>query len=369
MPEAHLGGWVQCLSTAFDSGLILLDEKGEVSLVNQVAVKLLGKSLEELAEEWPEIHQNISRQHSPELWEKGGEVEVTLPAAEGRDHRFLLDVVPVDLEGCKGHLLQIRDSPAVQAAERDRLLASQMNSTSRLYRSVAHDLRSPLNAMVVNLELLGDAVGPDASGEDLEARRQRYVRVLKEEMERLNKRLQAFLSQTAPADGTRRREFDLSEMIRDMALFVEPQANKQNTELELKLADDPMNWYGNPDKIRQAVLCLVVNALEALDSQDRPDGGGRVEIGAHDIGDEIALWIADDGPGIPEAIADHVFDLHVTTKENGSGIGLHVARDVIEDHGGELTLARPGEAGPGTGAVFKIRLPAHSEEPPKESGT
>ncbi len=367
MPEAHLGGWVQCLSTAFDSGLILLDENGEVALVNQVAVNLLGKRLEELAEKWPEIRQNISEQHSPELWKLGGEAEVTLPAADGKDHRFLLEVVPVDLEGCKGHLLQLTDGPAVQAAERDRLLASQMNSISRLYRSMAHDLRSPLNAMVVNLELLGDAVLPDASGEDLEARRRRYVRVLKEEMERLNKRVQAFLSQTAPADGSRRREFDLSAMIRDMVLFVEPQASKQNTELELKLPDGPTNVYGNPDTIRQAILCLVVNALEALDSQDRPDGAGRIEIGVHDLGDEIALWIADDGPGIPEAIADSAFDLHVTTKENGSGIGLHVAREVIEDHGGELTLARPDEAGPGT--VFKIRLPAHSEEPPKESGT
>jgi len=366
LPEARLGGWVQCLSTAFDSGLILLDDQGEVSLINEVAVKLLGKDLAALSEAWPELQETISQQHSADLWDEGGEVEVTLPSgADGEDHHFLLDVVPVDFEDCRGHLLQVQDCAAVQAAELDRLLASQMHSISRLYRSMAHDLRSPLNAMVVNLELLGDTVRPDATGEDLVPRRRRYVGVLKEEMERLNQRVQAFLSQTAPADGIRHREFDLAAMIRDMALFVEPQADKQKTELELKLPEGPLKVHGNPDTLRQAILCLLVNALEALDGQEEREGGGRIEIGAHLLGEELALWIADDGPGIPTAIADNVFQLHFTTKDKGSGIGLHVARDVIEDHGGALSLARPDEAGPGT--VFKIRLPVHSDEPSKES--
>lgn len=348
---------------------MLLDEKGDVSLVNQVAVKLLGRGLDDLTEDWPQIRERISEQSSADLWKDGGEAEVTLSSGrDGEDHRFLLDVVPVDFEDCRGHLIQVQDCAAVRAAELDRLLASQMHSISRLYRSMAHDLRSPLNAMVVNLELLGDTVRPDAEGEDLKARRQRYVGVLKEEMERLNKRVQAFLSQTAPADGSKHRKFDLAAMIREMALFVEPQADKQKTGLELALPEGPLPVHGNPDTIRQSLLSLLVNALEALDGQERPEGdGGRVEIGAHALGEEVALWIADDGPGIPAAIAEDVFELHFTTKEHGSGIGLRVARDTFEAHGGELTLARPDEAGPGT--VFKIRLPVHSEEPSKESCT
>ena len=366
--QAGLGGWVQCLSTAFDSGLILLDEKGEVSLINRVAERLLGRDLAILRRDWPALRREIDRQADVVLWDTGGEADVVLPKLDDdpSPHRYQLRVVSVNVEDCRGHLIQVQDLLAVRAIEQDRVLANQMRSISHLYRSMAHDLRSPLNAMVVNLELLGDAVASGASGDDLEARRQRYVRVLKQEMDRLNQRLLGFLSQTAPARSDQQREFDLVPMIREMVLFVEPQASKQKADLEMRLPEEPLRVHGNPDTLRQTLLALTVNALAALEGEER-EGGGRIEIGAQGVGDDIVLWVADDGPGIPDEIVDHVFDLHFTTKEDGSGIGLHVAREAIESHGGELSLVRRDE--PGAGTLFQIRLPARSENHSKESST
>jgi len=351
-----MNGWVRCLSSALDSGLLLLDEEGELSLINERTLALLDCDESSLVAAWPQLRQRIEAQHSQDLWTAGrAEVEVDLPIGEngGSERRFLLEIVPVDVEDCRGHVVQIRDYAEVSRAERDLLLASQMHSISALYRSMAHDLRAPLNAMVVNLELLADSVAPGVRQRpDLEERRRRYVRVLKEEMGRLNRHLLAFLSQSAPAlDGWSR--FDLVPMLREMALFVEPQASKQGTQLELDLPDEGLEVEGRPDAIRQAVLSLVVNALEAVEPQD----AGRVEVGLRSRGDAAVLWVGDDGPGIPPTAAAKIFDLHYTTKRDGSGIGLHVARAVIERHSGTLTLARAEDPELQRGALFELVLP------------
>jgi signal transduction histidine kinase len=243
------------------------------------------------------------------------------------------------------------------------LLASQMHSISALYRSIAHDLRAPLNAMVVNLELLGDSVEPGTPQRPgTDERRQRYVRALKEEMARLNRQLQAFLAQTSPAvDGV--RPFDLVPLLREMELFVEPQAAKQKTELVFDLPEEAVEIEGSADQLRQAVVSLVVNALEAVERD------GSVEVGLRPERGHALLWVADDGPGVPAEIAERLFHLHLSTKPGGSGIGLHVARTVVERHGGSLRLAptetEDGDA-PLPGARFEISLPTRAARAAEE---
>jgi signal transduction histidine kinase len=268
--------------------------------------------------------------------------------------------------------LLLRDQRWVEAAERDLAMASQMHSVARLYRAMAHDLRAPLNTMVVNLELLADAVATDGgrrspAGGDPGERRRRYVRVLKEETERLSRQLLAFLSQTAPPRDAE-RPVDLGALVEEMALFVRPQASQQGTELRVELPAEPVRVPGNPDRLRQALLSLVVNALEAVagDAGGRasPGGGaergrtgGRVEIAVAIEGRgeaaRAALTVRDDGPGVPPQIADRLFDLHVSSKAEGSGIGLTVARRIAERHGGSLDVV-PVEP---PGACFRLALP------------
>jgi signal transduction histidine kinase len=366
MTESHaLNGWVRCLSSALDGGLLLLDEEGNLSLVNQRGLDLLGREEEQLHAEWPALRRLIEEQRTDGVWSGGeSEHEVALPVGGDGGHKdFLLEIVPVDVDECRGHVVQLRDLTEVRATERDMLLASQMHSISALYRSMAHDLRAPLNAMVVNLELLGDSVAPGAKKRpDVEERRRRYVRVLKQEMGRLNRHLQAFLSQTAPAiDGTRR--FDLVPLLAEMELFVEPQASKQRTALAFDLPAEAVEVDGSADQVRQAVLSLVVNALEALAGRE----GGRVVVGVRRHDGEALLWVEDDGPGVPAEVAERVFDLHFTTKGDGSGIGLHVARAVVERHGGTLTLTRRDGPAAADGARFEISLPTRAAEAAEET--
>lgn len=340
--------WVRSLSDVFDAGLLLIDGEGDLSLANARARSLLHRDPDALRREWPALREHIEGQITPDRWNTGGEdMEVELPV-DGESRHFLLEVVPVDEDGCHGHLLQLRDLVEVRHAEHDLLLASQMHSISRLYRSMAHDLRSPLNAMVVNLELLGDAVAPGADKPDVAQRRQRYVRVLKEEMQRLNRLLLAFLTQTSPVLDSRRR-FDLAALLEEMIGFVEPQAKKQKAELVLELPDPAVESHGRADEIRSAALSLVVNALEAV--EDRDDG--RIVMGAAREDGDALLWVEDNGPGVPSEAVDKIFDLYYTTRPSGSGPGLHVARRVAERHGGSLELVDTE----GAGARFEMRLP------------
>lgn len=355
--------WVRCLSATLDSGLLLLDENGGLSLVNQRGLDLFGRGEDELEAAWPRLRRRIEEQRSPEVWETAeAAVEVVLPVG-GEERAFLLEIVSVDRDDCRGHLVLVRDLAEVRRAEQDLLLASQMHSISALYRSMAHDLRAPLNAMVVNLELLGDSVDPGTPQRPgTDERRQRYVRVLKEEMARLNLQLQAFLTQAAPAvDGVRR--FDLVPLLHEMEVFVEPQAAKQKTELVFDLPEEAVAVEGSADQFRQAVLSLVVNALEAVERD------GSVEVGLRPEPGRALLWVADDGPGVPAEIAERIFDLHVSTKPDGSGIGLHVARTVVERHGGRLRLApaeTDGGDAPLPGARFEISLPIRAARAAEE---
>jgi signal transduction histidine kinase len=367
MTESHaLNGWVRCLSSALDGGLLLLDENGALSLVNQRGLDLLGRDEAQLQAEWPELRRRIDEQRPDGVWSGGeSEHEVALPVGgDGGQREFLLEIVPVDVDECRGHVVQLRDLTEVRATERDMLLASQMHSISALYRSMVHDLRAPLNAMVVNLELLGDSVAPGATTRpDVDERRRRYVRVLKEEMGRLNRHLQAFLSQTTPAALYGARRFDLVPMLAEMELFVEPQASKQKISLAFDLPAEAVEVDGSADQVRQAVLSLVVNAFEALAGR----AGGRVEVGVRRRGGEALLWVEDDGPGVPAEAAGRVFDLHFTTKGDGSGIGLYVARAVVERHGGTLTLTRRDGPAAAGGARFEISLPTRAAEAAEET--
>jgi signal transduction histidine kinase len=235
---------------------------------------------------------------------------------------------------------------------------------------MAHELRAPLNSIVIHLELLADAVaaapggvpGGAPSGATVDAaaggrsaagRAGRYVGVLQEEMKRLNRLLLAFLSQSAPPSDAV-RDFDLSEQCAEIVTLVGPQATRQRSELGFRVADGggprPVIARGNADHVRQALLSLVVNALEAVAGRN----GARVEIEAGERDGEAYVAVTDNGPGIDPEIAGRIFDMHFTRKETGSGVGLAVARSIAERQGGRLSASDA----PRGGARFELVLPA-----------
>jgi len=226
------------------------------------------------------------------------------------------------------------------------LLAAQMRSLSHLYHGVVHDLKSPLNALVVNLELLRSSLTPDTPQAE---RQQRYASVLREELQRLNRSVESLLAAAAPP-GAEHGRFDLGDVLDELVALVEPQARHQGVRVEIaqdRQGRSPLPVEGYRDRIKHALLAVAVNALEAM-----PEGG-TLSLAAASQGGRARVAITDTGPGVAPEARDRLFERGVSTKEGHAGIGLFVAQQVVNSSRGSIQLSSI----PDTGSRFEVLLP------------
>jgi signal transduction histidine kinase len=277
---------------------------------------------------------------------EGATVEIA-PRGSG-SRRLRCQVHPLDEEDCVGWLLVVRDASLMRLLEIDLRRAARLRVLSQVYLAVAHDLKAPLNGMVLNLELLRESL---ADGAEIGRENQRrWVEVIERELSRLRRSLDTLLAQTAPASDELER-FDLRSTVEEIEDLLAPQARRQQVRLVTDLPAEPVTVAGHRDHLKQAMLNVAINGLEVLDE------GGTLELTLRGEGESAALAVRDTGPGIPPDLVQRIFDMHFTTKNSGTGIGLYVARSVIESEGGELDVA---DTGP-DGTTFVVRLPRAPE--------
>ena len=238
----------------------------------------------------------------------------------------------------------------VAGARRESLetLESRNQELVSVARTVAHELKNPLASIQGLAQLLQR--GAAAGTKDHER-----LEVMLREIGRMGQVLDEFRGFTRPLSGLTLQRTDLGEELRYVARLSEAEAASRGIEVEAPTAAGP-TVVCDPQKVKQALLNLVRNALEAL------SGGGRIGIAATTRGAAAEITVRDNGPGLSPAVRDRLFQPGVTTKEGGSGIGLLVARSIAAQHGGRLTLADA----PGGGCLATLTLPleatATSEE-------
>lgn len=332
------------LSLLVDVGVLLVSPDRLLDHANPRACELLGcADAAELERRWPEIVELLEpalrlADASP------AQSDVEVPARAGaRTLRCL--AYPLAEEQQRVYLVLLRDRMTLDALETDLMLASQLRALSRVYRAVTHDLKAPLNAMTLNLDRLQSALGR-GEGTSEAATTGQYLDVLREEIERLDRLLEILLAETTPA-GRGRQEFDARAMLEEIERLLEPQARLQQVALESRLPGVAVRIAGQRDRLKQAILNVAINALDAMSE------GGTLEMSLEGRSDEAEVLISDSGHGIPEELRPRIFEAHFTTKTTGTGIGLYVARSIIEAHGGEITV----ESVPGRGSTFRLRLP------------
>ena len=221
-------------------------------------------------------------------------------------------------------------------------LAAHMQVLSGLYHGVVHDLKSPLNALVVNLELLKVSISETPQVE----RQRRYVEILHEELMRLNRSIETLLPAAAPPRDELGR-FDLRALVEEVGALVSTTARHQNVKIAVEAGSEASELHGYRDRIKLALLCLVANALEAM-----PEGGAlTLELEVQ--GDQAVLTVSDSGAGVPEEAGDRIYERHYSTKPGHAGLGLHVVRSVAEFTSGSIRHAPRGEGG----SRFIITLP------------
>jgi signal transduction histidine kinase len=271
-------------------------------------------------------------------------IDLDLAATRLRIEVFRL----ADGEDREGSLLLIRSRESIEALENELRLAIQMRGFARFYMAMAHDLKAPLNAMVMNLELLrrvlpqGDDFAPEAKEKS-----RRYIEVLASEIARLDRQLRMVLQQAVTVRAPKVERFDLRELIDDLSTLLGPQARHQHVTLDAHLPDADVAFSGQRDRLKQALLNIAINALEAMPK------GGQMTMSLEQHNGEACIRFIDSGPGIPPELLKNIYQMHFTTKDGGTGIGLYVARSVVESHGGQIDV----ETDPGKGTRFEVRLP------------
>ena len=223
--------------------------------------------------------------------------------------------------------------------------AEHLAALGRLAGSVAHEVRNPLSALRGLVQMLAKDKDPDSPQAE-------YARVAVEEVDRLERVVSGLLEYTRPRKP-RLVPLDLGETLEATRQFMADDPRGQAVEMVLEVPSGLPPVLADPDLVRQVLVNLIVNALEAINGQ------GRIEIRARQEKGQVVVEVRDDGPGLPPGDPEQLFDPFFSTRERGTGLGLAIARRIIRDQGGELRA----QAAPGGGALFTFTLPVKGEQP------
>ncbi len=315
------------LAQVMKVGVLLLREERQLDFANPRALELFGLPDVEALRAWWSAHVPDLFAGGAVAAEEARLIELTRPDGSGP---LRLEIYRQGGTDCDEYLALVHDPQLLDTLETDVRLASQLDGLARTYRTAAHEIRSPLSALMINLDLLRETLDVDDATEDgVRQRRETYVSVLREELTRLNRSLAEMLTHTIPAPDSQQR-FDLRALVAELGTLLAPQGRRQGIEVSTSLPPDDVPLVGYRDRLKQAFLNVAVNALEAMGK------GGRMRIEMERCQDRVRVTVRDTGPGIPAELLARIYESDFTTKGGGSGIGLYVARAVVELHGGSI---------------------------------
>jgi len=212
-------------------------------------------------------------------------------------------------------------------------------------RTLAHEVKTPLNALAIHLELLRNKTTSD---DDAEAQSQRSIAALDSSIRQVDKLVRDFTDYSAPVT-MERKPIDVAEVLGTSLEAVGSACAIKKIRLTKELVPAPWQIQGDATRLRQTFDNLLRNAMEA-----QPDGG-EIHVTANKNGNELVVDISDSGPGVPPERRAEMFEFGKTTKVGGSGIGLPLSQLIVESHGGALVYQ--DRNGNGSGATFRITLP------------
>ncbi len=324
--------------------VVVVDPDGILRLVNPAACRLFGRSAEELVgkhcRETPCASVSDLLSVSPRACELavaheggGSPTEVLASASPVRD----------DAGETAGTALVLRDLTDVRRLEREARRTESLTAFGRLAAAVAHEVRNPLNAISVGVQRIQKEFSPVEGAED----HRRLTGVLRTEIERLDGIVRGFLDLARPPH-LEPKPGDLDSVVREtVALLAE--GFSAGPRLSVATGGVPQAVF-DQGAIRQILHNLIRNAVEATGDQ----GKVRIETGVE--GTHVFLDVVDDGPGIPPADLDRVFEFGFTTKPAGNGLGLPIVHRLVAEMGGSVGIG----PGPGGGTVVRVMLPLAS---------
>jgi signal transduction histidine kinase len=239
-----------------------------------------------------------------------------------------------------GALLTLRDAESVRRIQDEIEISRQMSASGRTTRGVAHEVKNPINAIVLHLQLLQTKlkqIDPDT---------RRHMDIIGSEIHRLDRVVQILVDFTRPRD-LHLEEIDMRRLLEDVIMLATPDTEQHGVTVRRILSPEPLDVRVDLDLMKQAILNVIINGMQAM-----PEGG-TLTISAHRDEDSVITEIRDEGIGIPHDMQEKIFELYFTTRKGGSGIGLAQTYQALQWHYGSIDF----ETMEGQGTTFRLRLP------------
>jgi signal transduction histidine kinase len=284
----------------------------------------------------------------------GGQVsaeELTLET--GRQVQFSLDRIDGGLEGGgeMGTLLTLRDMESAAQLGQELEVSRRLAAIGRLTAGVGHEVKNPINAMVVHLELLrGKLI---AGGTEAFGGAQRHVDILAGEMQRLDRVVQTLADFSRPME-LHLREEDLRRVVGVVMELTAAEMEENGVRVTVEAPPEPVMVRVDAELMQQALLNLLLNGMQAMSST----GGGALRVRMRREHQLAVVEVIDEGEGIPAELLPRIFELYFTTKPKGSGIGLAMTYRILQLHGGAMEVLSNADAtSPERGTTFTFRVP------------
>lgn len=339
------------LAVALPDGLVVFDAKGRITRMNKAALTLLGmeapaKGKAFLGRKPAEVLPSALAELAAKLLQEPVLPDTEIILRHGEEQQYISvrgGHVNEGYEGRLGSLMFLRDLTGVRRLEAEVRRREKLAAVGNLAAGVAHELRNPLSSIKGYATYFGGRF-PEGSA-DREA-----AQVMVKEVERLNRAIGDLIGLSRPTD-IRPRMTGMRRLIEDTLRLIGQDAANHKVAIRFDAPEVLPDVAIDPDRMRQVILNLCLNGLEAM-----PDGG-ELFLSLHPEPDALRLEIRDTGMGIAPDALPHIFDPYFTTKGQGTGLGLATVHKIMEAHGGSISVTSE----PGQGAVFRLLLPLGGE--------
>lgn len=332
----------QIMGTLQD-GLMLFTREGKVVLVSASAERfagrarseMLGYNVEQIFDDSTRLGQIVLDAFALQQSVPQRVIEVD----HGRRVQIALDFIS-ERGRSIGALLTMRDSESVRRIENEIELSRRLAAIGRLTSGVAHEVKNPINAIVIHLEILRERLL------QLDPETKRHMDVIANEIQRLDRVVKTLVDFTRPVE-LKLETIDLRGIAGDVVTLAAPEAAQHQVNIAEHSSAEPLTAMVDADLIKQALLNVVINGIQAM------PGGGVLTVATRVAAERAVIEVQDQGGGIPPEVRDKIFNLYFTTKKAGSGIGLAMTYRAIQLHNGSLEF----ESEVGSGTTFRLVLP------------
>ncbi|MCM0083412.1 ATP-binding protein [Geomonas sp. Red32] len=325
---------------SISSAIVTLSPEGTLTSINGTGLLYLGEEARlgrcyrEVFEGWGDLDAKIERVLASHAGY--GRQALRVERGEGMTH-FEIGFFPIGEEAAKGLTVILRNETEKAKLQEEMMRLDRLASLGKLSAGIAHEVRNPLTGISLLLDDLHDQA-VSGSGDQL------LIKKALSEIERVERLITALLNYSSPARAAF-RECDLNRVVSDTVLLMRRQCERQQVRLTLAVGELPPLLI-DPDQIKQAVMNMIRNALEALPN------GGSIEV-ATARGETARVCISDDGAGIAPEDLPLIFEPFFTRKGAGTGLGLSITQRIVEEHRGTVRV----ESVQGEGTRFTIELP------------